>query len=58
VLGYDVFIDEVKHEIKREDLLKGNAIGFDFENTENVPKKIIVRVSERIIFERARANKN
>ena len=58
ILGYDIFIDGVKYEIERKDLLEGNAIGFDFENTENVPKKIIVRVSERIIFERARANKN
>ncbi|HDJ30560.1 MAG TPA: hypothetical protein ENF31_01215 [bacterium] len=58
ILGYDIFINGVKYEIERKDLLEGNAIGFDFENAENVPKKIIVRVSERIIFERARANKN
>jgi len=49
-LGYEIFIDNVRYEVSREEL-KEKIVVWDFENSDDVPKKIIVQVSKRVLFE-------
>ncbi len=49
-LGYEIFIDNVRYEVSREEL-KEKIVVRDFENSDDVPKKIIVQVSKRVLFE-------
>jgi len=50
ILGYEIFIDGIRYEVSREEL-KEKIVVRDFENSDDVPKKIIVQVSKRVLFE-------